>query len=135
MTYRQDRSVYEELPKSTRRLVNQAVFLALIVSDPDGIQAQLTPLYETVAQLTQELRHAKEAAQTAQKQPRTPQTKPGRPQDDLDPEIRGRGSYINSMAERARFELAIRSPAYTLSKRAPSATRPPLHGWCVTREL
>ena len=30
------------------------------------------------------------------------------------------------MAEGAGFEPAIRSPAYTLSKRAPSATRPPL---------
>ena len=31
------------------------------------------------------------------------------------------------MAEGEGFEPSIRSPAYTLSKRAPSATRPPLH--------
>ena len=30
------------------------------------------------------------------------------------------------LAEGAGFEPAIRFPAYTLSKRAPSATRPPL---------
>ena len=34
------------------------------------------------------------------------------------------GSF--NMAERAGFEPAIRLPAYTLSKRAPSATRTPL---------
>ena len=31
------------------------------------------------------------------------------------------------VAEGAGFEPAIRFPVYTLSKRAPSATRPPLH--------
>ena len=31
------------------------------------------------------------------------------------------------MAEGEGFEPSIRLPAYTLSKRAPSATRPPLH--------
>ena len=31
------------------------------------------------------------------------------------------------MAEGEGFEPLIRFPAYTLSKRAPSATRPPLH--------
>ncbi len=33
---------------------------------------------------------------------------------------------IVKLAEGAGFEPAIRFPAYTLSKRAPSATRPPL---------
>src|ERR1700736_2940692 len=32
------------------------------------------------------------------------------------------------MAEGAGFEPAIRFPAYTLSRRAPSTTRPPLRG-------
>src|SRR6185312_14986767 len=31
------------------------------------------------------------------------------------------------LAEREGFEPSIRFPVYTLSKRAPSATRPPLH--------
>ena len=31
------------------------------------------------------------------------------------------------MAERMGFEPMIRFPIYTLSKRAPSTTRPPLH--------
>ena len=35
---------------------------------------------------------------------------------------------IFSMAERTGFEPAIRVSVYTLSKRAPSTTRPPLHG-------
>ena len=34
--------------------------------------------------------------------------------------------YIPILAEREGFEPSIRFPAYTLSKRAPSATRPPL---------
>jgi site-specific DNA recombinase len=33
---------------------------------------------------------------------------------------------ITKMAERKRFELSIRFPVYTLSRRAPSTTRPPL---------
>ncbi|HEX5852527.1 MAG TPA: recombinase family protein, partial [Solirubrobacteraceae bacterium] len=47
--------IYEALPASARRLVNQAVFLAIVVSDPDNVQAQLTPLFETIKQLIQEL--------------------------------------------------------------------------------
>ena len=35
--------------------------------------------------------------------------------------------YNSKMAERAGFEPAIRFPVYTLSRRAPSTTRPPLH--------
>ncbi len=101
-----DKIIYEELPKSTRRLVNQAVFLALIVSDPDNIQAQRTPLDDTIEILVHELRNAREAAQTTQKRPRTPQSKTGRPQDDHDPEIRGRGSYISSMAGATGLEPA-----------------------------
>ena len=34
---------------------------------------------------------------------------------------------IIDMAERKGFEPSRRLPAYTLSKRAPSTTRPPLH--------
>ena len=40
----------------------------------------------------------------------------------LDPE-----NKIIDMAERKGFEPPRRLPAYTLSKRAPSTTRPPLH--------
>ena len=35
------------------------------------------------------------------------------------------------LAEGAGFEPAIRFPAYTLSRRAPSATRPPLRHACL----
>ena len=31
------------------------------------------------------------------------------------------------MADREGFEPSIRSPVYTISNRAPSAARPPLH--------
>ena len=35
-------------------------------------------------------------------------------------------NFINKMAEREGFEPSKRFPVYTLSKRAPSTTRPPL---------
>ena len=38
------------------------------------------------------------------------------------------GSYLESMAEREGFEPSIEFPLYTLSKRAPSTTRPSLRG-------
>jgi hypothetical protein len=102
-----DKVVYDELPQSARRLVNQAVFLALIVSEPDNIQAQLTPLFETVALLIQELRLAKESAQNGQKWPRTAKNKIGSPQDDRDPDFRGRGSYIGRMAGATGVDAAF----------------------------
>jgi hypothetical protein len=93
-----DKVIYEALPAGSRRLVNQAVFLALVVSDPDSVQAQLTPLYETIARLIQELRATRERPQTVRKQPTTPKDKTRLPQDDHDPDFRGRGSYIGRMA-------------------------------------
>ncbi len=97
--------IYEALPASARRLVNQAVFLAIVVSDPDNVQAELTPLYETIKQLIQELRETNERPKTSQK-PRTPGNKTGSLQDDRDPEIRGRGSYIGRMAGATGLEPA-----------------------------
>ena len=40
--------------------------------------------------------------------------------------------YRNMLAERAGFEPALRSPVNTLSRRAPSTTRPPLRP-CMSR--
>jgi hypothetical protein len=101
--------IYEDLPESARRLVNQAVFLALVVSDPDNIpdniRAELTPLYETIAQLIQELREIKERPKTRQKST-TPGNKAGSPQNDRDPDFRGRGSYIGRMAGATGLEPA-----------------------------
>ncbi len=97
--------IYDTLPESARRLVNQAVFLAIVVSDPDNVQAQLTPLYETIAQLIQELRETKERPKTRQK-PRTPGDKTGSSQNDRDPDFRGRGSYIGRMAGATGLEPA-----------------------------
>jgi hypothetical protein len=77
-----------------------------VVIDPDNIQAQRTPLYDTIEILVQELRNARETAQTTQKRPRKPRSKARRPQDDHDPEIRGRGSYISSMAGATGLEPA-----------------------------
>ncbi len=40
-------------------------------------------------------------------------------------------SCFNTMAEREGFEPSIRVNAYTISSRAPSTTRPPLHNFCI----
>jgi hypothetical protein len=100
------RVIYEALPASSRRLVNQAVFLALIVHDPDNIEAKRTPFYEALHRLAQDLREAKEARPAGPNRPRTPQDKAGRPQDDHDPDFRGRGSYIGRMAGATGLEPA-----------------------------
>jgi hypothetical protein len=41
--------------------------------------------------------------------------------------------HLKVMADRAGFEPAIRLPVYTLSRRAPSTTRPPVHTPCASR--
>ena len=38
---------------------------------------------------------------------------------------------IKILAEKKGFEPSVRLPAHTLSKRAPSTTRPPLHGTTI----
>ncbi len=106
LTILNDKIIYGSLPQSARRLVNQAVFLALIVSDPENIQAELTPLFETIKLLVQELRHARETAPMAQKMPRTPRNKARSPRNHPGPDFRGRGSYISSLAGATGLEPA-----------------------------
>jgi hypothetical protein len=90
--------VVQTLPNSSRRLVNQAIFLTLTVRDPDTIKAKLTPLYDEIARFARNLQQAKQTPETAPKRPRTPQNKAVCPQDDHDPVSWGRGSYIEQMA-------------------------------------
>jgi hypothetical protein len=97
--------IYEQLPDSSRRLVNQAVFGSLIVIDPDTIYAQRTPLYDEIDQLSQQLRDT--APPAARQHPKTPRYGDENAQNDHDPDFRGRGSYIMPMAERAGFEPAM----------------------------
>jgi site-specific DNA recombinase len=98
--------LYETLPHSTRRLVNQAIFLTLTVRDPDTLQAQLTPVYDDIARLARDLQQAKKAPETAPKRPKTAKNKTVCPQDDHDPFSRGRGSYIEQMAGATGLEPA-----------------------------
>jgi site-specific DNA recombinase len=107
------RVIYEALPNSVRRLVNLAVFLALIVHDPDTIEAQRTPLYDALARLAQDLREAEKAPQNGQKRPKAGKNKDFGPKNDPDPDFRGRGSYIEQMAERAGFEPAMEFNPHT----------------------
>ena len=47
-----------------------------------------------------------------------------------------RSQFCSEVAEGAGFEPAIRFPAYTLSRRAPSTTRPPLRcSRCADKEI
>ena len=58
------------------------------------------------------------------------------PKADFECDADGNGLQLISLydlAERAGFEPAIRFPVYTLSRRAPSTTRPPLRGACHGR--
>jgi site-specific DNA recombinase len=98
--------LYETLPHSTRRLVNQAIFLALTVRDPDTIQAQLTPLYDEIARLARDLQQTQKAPETAPKRPRTAKNKALRPQKDPDPFSGGGGSYIDHLAGATGLEPA-----------------------------
>jgi site-specific DNA recombinase len=138
-----DKIIYEELPKGTRRLVNQAVFLALIVSDPNNIQAQRTPLYDTIKLLIQELCQARETAQTTHRRPVTARIKTGRPRNDRDPDFRGRGSYVGEMAGATGLEPATSAvtgqrsnllsyaPAFARSAGATFRARPVCQGWAL----
>jgi hypothetical protein len=122
LTILDDKVIYEFLPESARRLVNQAVFLALVVPDPDNIQAQLTPLFETIARLVQELRETKERPQTGQKRPRTLKNRTGSPQNSNDPDFWGRGSYKGQLAGTTGGRTRVRHHPL---RSAPGIARPP----------
>jgi hypothetical protein len=94
-----------------RRLINLAIYLMLLVSDPDTIEAKPTALYEQMVALARQL--AQEAAQERQKRPQAGQSPGNRPQDDRSPVFRGRGSQLVQMAERAGFEPAMEFNPHT----------------------
>jgi hypothetical protein len=92
--------IYERLPHSSRRLVNQAVFVSLIVIDPDTILAHRTPVFDEMALLSQQLHRGRSPAATsaARSRPRMPRHQDKSAQDDHDLDFRGRGSCIEQMA-------------------------------------
>lgn len=102
--------IYEAEPNHVRRLINQAIFLALTVHDPDTIEAQRTPLYDEIARLADDLQEAKKAPEKAAKRPRTAKNKALQPQKDPDPLSRGRGSYIVQMAGGQGLEPRFSGP-------------------------
>jgi hypothetical protein len=98
--------LYEELNPICRRLANQAIFLRITIIDPDTVEVELTPLYDHIAQLAQDHLDAKKPAQDGQKRPRNAKNKAKSPQNDRDPDFRGRGSYENNMAGATGLEPA-----------------------------
>jgi site-specific DNA recombinase len=97
--------LYESLNPICRRLTNQAIFLRLTIIDPDTIEAELTPLYDQIAQLVQG-QDAKKPAQDGQKRPRNAKNKGKSPQNDRDPASRGQGSYNDNLAGTTGLEPA-----------------------------
>jgi site-specific DNA recombinase len=100
------RVIYETLPHHSRRLVNQAIFLALIVHDPDTVEAQRTSLYEAIARIVEILQQAEQAPQTTPTRPRARQRTGTRPEKNPDPISWGRGSYKSKMAGATGLEPA-----------------------------
>jgi hypothetical protein len=106
------RVTYHLASPGTRRLINQAIFGRLTIHDPDTIEAERTPLYQAIAQLTRDLEEAPQTGHNPQKRPQSRQDK-SCAQDDHDPLLGGRGSYIAQMAERAGFEPAMEFDPHT----------------------
>jgi site-specific DNA recombinase len=79
-----------------RRLINLAVYVMLLISDPDRVQAEPTALYAQLVPLARKL--AREAAQEGQKRPQAAQSPETQPQDDRSPVFRGSGSQSMQMA-------------------------------------
>jgi site-specific DNA recombinase len=85
-----------------RRLINLAIYLMLLVSDPDTITAAPTALYAQLVPLARKL--AREAAQDPQKRPQQPKSPGTSPEKNRSPVFRGHGLKLEQMAERGGFE-------------------------------
>jgi site-specific DNA recombinase len=98
-----------------RRLINQALFHRLIITSADTAQAEPMPFYAQLAQLARDLSPASQpAGQNGHRPARATQNKARRSsQNEPDPDFRGRGSYIEQMAERAGFEPAMEFDPHT----------------------
>jgi hypothetical protein len=94
-----------------RRLVNLAIYLMLLVSHPDTIEAQPTAFYAQLTTLARQL--AQEAAQEGRKPPHKAQSQEPRSQNERGPGSWGRGSQSMQMAERAGFEPAMEFNPHT----------------------
>jgi hypothetical protein len=126
------RVLYETLPHSSRRLINQAIFLALTVRDPDTIDAQRTPLYDAVARALRSLEEAENPPQATANRSRESQNQALYPEKDPDAHSWGRGSYKNKMAGATGVGPGLctsrdRNPAVeTPSAARSSKTQPPV---------
>ncbi len=109
-----------------RRLINLAIYRALLVSSDDIIQVRLAPLYAQMVPLARKLaQEAKEAAQESQKDPCQGGS---RAKANRDPGFRGHGLKSKQMAEREGFEPSNEvNPRYAISSRAHSTALAPLH--------
>jgi site-specific DNA recombinase len=80
-----------------RRIINLAIYLALLVSDPDTIEAKPSELYALLVPLARQL--AQETAQDGQNGAwPDPESRGNQPRNDHDPAFRGRSSQSMQMA-------------------------------------
>jgi site-specific DNA recombinase len=94
-----------------RRLINLAIYLMLLISDPDHVQAKPTALFTQLVPMARKL--AREAAQDAQKGPHDAHCPGTQPQNDQSPVFRGSGSQSLQMAEREGFEPSMEFDPHT----------------------
>ena len=110
----QRRLPYLTANSTERRLINQAIFHRLIITSVDSADGEPTPLYAQLAQLVRDLPAPGTATHNGRPRPKTAPNKAKRsPQNDHDPDFRGRGSYFEQMAERAGFEPAMEFNPHT----------------------
>ena len=102
---------YVNASPTERRLINLAIYTALLVSSEDTVQAKLAPLYAQMVPLARKLaREAKEAAQEGQKAPGQARR---RAKANRDPAFRGHGLKSKQMAERGGFEPPMEFDPHT----------------------
>ena len=96
--------LYEALNHTCRRLVNQAVFVRIVISDdPDAVVAERAPAFEAIAELVENRQNLPTRARRGGSRAASARTSP---ENDHDPEIRGRGSYVQRMAGATGLEPA-----------------------------
>jgi site-specific DNA recombinase len=100
----QRRAPYIGGTPTEKRLINLAIYLALIVSNDGDIEGRPNAFYAGLVPL---------ARQQARQRARSAQTSQGRDRNDRDPGSRGHGLKKQQMAERAGFEPAMEFDPHT----------------------
>jgi hypothetical protein len=108
-----------------RRLISLAIYVMLLISDPDAVQGKPTALYAALVPLAREL--AQKPAQNGHKRPEQAKTQGSRPQNQTGtPFLRSRFAIRANGGEGGIRTLERGFPRYAISSRARSAAPAPL---------